>query len=254
MVSLHRVHRCTPPLSADSPYFTPYFGTPVFSPFVKCFWQSRPRLRHCSRIPNQTRLQLPYTTSLRSCQAHVWTRLERMERRHRPASMLHQRIGRRLRRKPRAVLVSDIFRQIMGTWWLIDSPGNGRGLHVIPQRVGLGRERWPRRPHQPIRRLSLGSRYVLASGRYSEHPLDLCIVICIITYIVSLLGLVGMSHCPMTSDLFPSRKPNIVVSREMLDDSLQSHKTPWSTDPSSVEGNSDIRRFAFQPFLPDDTR
>jgi hypothetical protein len=254
MVSLHRVHPCTPPLSVDSPYFTLYSGTPAFSHFVKSSWQSRPRLRHCSRIPNQTRLQLPYTTSLRSCRAHVWIRLERMERRHRLASILHQRIGRRLRRKPRVILVSDIFVQIGVTWWLIDSSGNGGGLHSIPQRVGLGSKRRPRRSHQPIRGLSLGSRYVLASGRYSEHALDLCIFICIVTYTVSLLRLVWMGLCPMASDLFPSRKPNIVVSREMLDDSLQSHKTPWSTDPSSVEGNGDIRRFAFQPFLPDDTR
>jgi hypothetical protein len=91
----------------------------------------------------------------------------------------------------------------------------------------------------------LGSSYVLASGRYSEHALDLCTVVCIVTYIVSLLGLVWMGLCPMASDLFPSRKPNIVVSRKMLDDSLESHKTPWSTDPSSVESDSDIRRFAF---------
>jgi len=107
MVSLHRVHQCTPPSSADSPYFMPYFGTPVFYPFEKSFWQSRPRLRRCSPIPNPTHLQLPYTTCLRSCQARVWTRLERMEPRLRLAYMLRRRIGKQLRHKPRAVLVSD---------------------------------------------------------------------------------------------------------------------------------------------------
>jgi len=74
---------------------------------------------------------------------------------------------------------------------------------------------------------------------------SLVYAICIYLYTDLLLGLVGMSLCPMTSDLFSSSKPNIVVSRKMLDDSLQSHETPWSTDPSSVEGDSDIRRFAF---------
>jgi len=254
MVSPHQAHQYIPPSSADSLYFTPYFGTPVFYPFVKSFWQSRPRLRHYSPILNRIRLQLPYTTSLRSCQAHVWIRLERMERRHRLASMPHRRIGRRLRRKPRVILVSDIFGQIGVTWWLIDSSGNGGGLHIIPQGVRLGSKRRPRRSHQPIRGFSLGSRYVLASGRYSEHALNLRIFICIDTYTLSLLRLVWMGLCPMASDLFPSRKPNIVVGRKMLDDSLQCYKTPWSTDPSSVEGNSDIRRFAFQSFLPDDTR
>jgi hypothetical protein len=66
-----------------------------------------------------------------------------------------------------------------------------------------------------------------------------------VTKTVLLFRLVGMRLCPMTSDLFSSRKPNIVVSREMLDDSLQGHKTPWSTYPSSVQGDSDVRRFAF---------
>jgi hypothetical protein len=253
MVSPHQAHQYIPPSSADSRYFTPYFGTPVFYPFVKSFWQSRPRLRHYSPILNRIRLRLPYTTSLRSCQAHVWIRLERMERRRRLASMLHRRIGRRLRRKPRVILVSNILVQIGVTWWLIDSSGDGGGLHIIPQRVGLGSKRRPRRSHQPIRGLSLGSRYVLASGRHSEHALDLCIFLCIVIYTLSLLRLVWMGLCPMASDLFPSRKQNIVVGREMLDDSLQCYKTPWSTDPSSVEGHSDIRRFAFQSFLPDDT-
>jgi len=147
MVSPHRVHQCTPLSSADSPYFTPYFGIPVFCPFVKSFWQSRPRLRHYSPIPNPTHLQLPYTTCLRSCQARVWIRLERMERRLRLACMPHRRIGRRLRHKPQAVLVSDPSLQTASTWWLIGSSRNGGGLHVLPQRVGSGRERWPRRSH-----------------------------------------------------------------------------------------------------------
>jgi hypothetical protein len=71
-------------------------------------------------------------TSLRNYQALVWIRLERMERKHPLAFMLRRRIGRRLRRKPQVVLVSDILFQIESTWWLITSPRNGGGLHVLP--------------------------------------------------------------------------------------------------------------------------
>ena len=46
-----------------------------------------------------------------------------------------------------------------------------------------------------------------------------------------------VSHDPMFSDVYTARQPNIIVWENIIQESLQTDKTPWSTNQTTMEAN-----------------